>query len=80
MTLRSTHLLITLCHCFLGQILLIIIMLRLIARTSARPLAFPVTYGIKNWKHPASELDSAGLSGFLESKNEAYLTFSQKIS
>lgn len=55
-------------------------MLRLIARTSARPLAFPVTYGIKNWKLPASELDSAGLSGFLESKNEAYLTFSQKIS
>lgn len=55
-------------------------MLRLIARTAARPLAFPVAYGIKNWKLPASELDSAGLSGFLESKNEAYLTFSQKIS
>lgn len=55
-------------------------MLRFISRTIAKPLALPIRFGIKNWKLPASEIDSAGISGFLESRNEAYLTFSQKLS
>ena len=35
---------------------------------------------ISNWKMPAFEIDTAGISGFLESRNEAYLTASQKFS
>jgi hypothetical protein len=55
-------------------------MLRFISRTIGKPLITPLHFGIKDWKLPASEIDSAGIMGFLESKNDTYLTFSQKIS
>lgn len=55
-------------------------MLRLITGKISKKLTSNLIFGIKNWKLPASEIDAAGLSGFLESRNEAYLTFSQKLS
>jgi hypothetical protein len=57
---------------------LIIIMLRLLSR-AVRPLSSPLRCAISNWKLPASEVDSAGLMGFFEARNETYLTLSQKI-
>jgi hypothetical protein len=35
---------------------------------------------VSNWKLPASEVDSAGVMGFLEGRNDSYLTLSQKMS
>lgn len=54
------------------------IMLRVLSRSFCRSLAGN-SYGISNWKLPASEIDSAGLMGYFESKPETYLTLSQKL-
>lgn len=56
-------------------------MLRLAHRTVFKPLVLsykPRNY-ISNWKIPSFEIDSAGISGFLDCRNEAYLTLSQKL-
>lgn len=56
-------------------------MLRFVSRTLVRGgLSSSGKSYIGNWKLPANEVDSAGIMGFLESKNETYLTFSQKLS
>lgn len=47
------------------EMLLIIIMLRLITGKINKKLTSGLIFGIKNWKLPASEIDTAGLSGFL---------------
>jgi hypothetical protein len=57
---------------------LIIIMLRLLSR-ALRPLSSQPRCNMSNWKLPASEVDSAGLMGFFEARNESYLTLSQKM-
>ena len=54
-------------------------MLRCLPRI-ATSLVGPACYSVSNWKLPASELDTAGLSGFLESRRETYLTLSEKLS
>ena len=53
-------------------------MLRLVSR-AVRPLGGGVQRGVANWKLAASEVDSAGLAGFLEGRNDTYLTLSQKL-
>jgi len=55
-------------------------MLRVISRSLIRNIQTPHNYKIGNWKLPSSEIDSAGLMGFLDSKQETYLTLSQKLS
>jgi hypothetical protein len=39
-------------------------MLRIISQSIRRPLITLPSFGIKNWKLPASEIDSTGLMGF----------------
>jgi hypothetical protein len=55
-------------------------MLRLTSRALSKQLQKSCYYRIGNWKLPASEIDSAGLTGYFDSRHEAYLTLSQKIS
>lgn len=35
---------------------------------------------ISNWKIPSFEMDSAGVSGFLDCRTDTYLSFSQKLA
>jgi hypothetical protein len=55
-------------------------MLRLRSRSLFKQLQNTCNYGIRNWKLPSSDIDSAGLIGYFDSKHEAYLTLSQKIA
>lgn len=55
-------------------------MLRLCSRSLLKQLQNTSNYGIKNWKIPTSDIDSAGLMGYFDSKHEAYLSLSQKIA
>lgn len=48
-------------------------------RLGLRPLCHAPCYGIGNWKLPAFEMDSAGISGFFESRSSTYLTLSEKL-
>jgi len=55
-------------------------MLRLTSRSLFKQLQNSCSYRIRDWKLPASEVDSAGLMGYFDSRHETYLTLSQKLS
>jgi hypothetical protein len=43
-------------------------------------LLFQSRRTVSNWKLPAFELDSAGITGYFDSRPETYLSFSQKLA
>ena len=56
-------------------------MLSTALRFAARPrMGRTGAYPISNWKMPAFEIDTAGISGFLETTTEPHLSFAEKLS